>query len=63
MPLLPADINARLSHCAPLCSRRTWRPWRHVPDLIFGALLTSAGRMVSSVLRTVGLAQQSTFQT
>jgi hypothetical protein len=60
MLLLPGDIFALLNHFAPLFSRRTWR---HVPVLVIGALLAPGRRMVSSALRTVGLAHVPTFQT
>ena len=60
MLLLPADIIALLTPFAPLFSRRTWR---HVPVLVVGALLAPGRRMVSSVVRVVGLAHLPTFQT
>lgn len=60
MLLPPADIVALLSHFAPLFSRRVWR---HVPLLVVGAILAPGRRMVSTVLRTVGLSQDRTFQT
>jgi DDE superfamily endonuclease len=60
MLLLPADIIALLSSFAPLFSRRTWR---HVPELVAGAILAPGRRMVSSALRAIGLAQIPTFQT
>jgi hypothetical protein len=58
--LPPTDIVALLSHFAPLFSRRVWR---HVPLLVVGAILTPGRRMVSTVLRTVGLSQEKHFQT
>jgi DDE superfamily endonuclease len=58
--LPPADIVALLSPFAPLFSRRVWR---HVPLLVIGAILAPGRRMVSTVLRTVGLSQDRTFQT
>src|SRR5258706_5073171 len=60
MLLLPGDIFALLNHFAPLFSRRTWR---HVPVMVVGALLALGRSMVSSALRTVGLANMPTFQT
>jgi hypothetical protein len=60
MLLLPADIIALLGSFAPLFSRRTWR---HVPNLVAGAILAPGWRMVSSALRAVGLGQVCTFQT
>ena len=60
MLLPPPDIVALLSHFALLCSRRVWR---HVPLLVVGAILAPSRRMVSTVLRTVGLSQDRTFQT
>jgi hypothetical protein len=59
MLLLPTDSVALLSHFAPLRTRRTWR---HEPALVVGAILAPGRRMVSSVLRALGLAQQPTFQ-
>jgi hypothetical protein len=58
--LPPADIVALLSSFAPLFSRRIWR---HVPLLVVGAILAPGRRMVSSVLRAVGLSQEQHFQT
>jgi hypothetical protein len=49
-----------LSPFALLFSRRVWR---HVPLLVVGAILAPGRRMVSSVLRTVGLSQEQHFQT
>jgi DDE superfamily endonuclease len=60
MLLLPADIIALLTPFAPVFSRRVWR---HVPILVVGAILAPGRRMVSSALRTVGLAHLPTFQT
>ena len=60
MLLPPADIVALLSPFAPLFSRRVWR---HVPLLVVGAILAPGRRMVSTVLRTVGLSRERTFQT
>ena len=60
MLLPPADSVALLSHFAPLFSRRVWR---HVPLLVVGAILAPGRRMVSTVLRTVGLSQEQHFQT
>lgn len=59
MLILPADIVALLAPFAPLFSRRVWR---YVPTLVVGALLAPGRRMVSSVLRTVGLGQICHFQ-
>ena len=60
MLLPPADIVALLSSFAPLFSRRVWR---HGPLLVVGAILAPGRRMVSRVLRTVGLSQEQHFQT
>lgn len=60
MLLLPASILSQLNIFASLFSRRMWR---HVPLLIVGAILAPGRRMVSSVLRTMGLAHIPTFQT
>ena len=44
----------------PLFSR--W-VWRHVPLLVVGAIPAPGRRMVSSVLRSVGLSQEQHYQT
>jgi hypothetical protein len=59
MLTLPDDIVALLTWFAPLFSRRVWR---YVPVLVVGALLAPGRRMVSSVLRTVGLSALPQFQ-
>ncbi len=59
MQLLPADIVALLAPFAPLFSRPVWR---HVQVLLVGAILAPGRRMVSSVLRTVGLDRLPQFQ-
>jgi hypothetical protein len=59
MLTLPDDIVALLASFAPLFSRRVWR---YVPVLVVGALLAPGRRMVSSVLRVVGLDQVRHFQ-
>jgi DDE superfamily endonuclease len=51
---------ALLSQFASLFSRRVWR---HIPLLVVGAILVPGRRMVSTVLRTVGLSQEQHFQT
>jgi hypothetical protein len=60
MLLLPPDIVACLAPFAPLFSRRVWR---HVQVLVAGAILAPGRRMVSTVLRAVGLSHLPTFQT
>jgi DDE superfamily endonuclease len=60
MLVLPSDIMALLVPFAPLFSSRIWR---HVPLMVAGAILAPGRRMVSSVLRVVGLGQRTTFQT
>jgi len=60
MLFLPADIVARLSPFALLFSRPVWR---HVQVLLVGAMLAPGRRMVSTVLRAVGLSHLPTFQT
>jgi hypothetical protein len=60
MLLLPADIVACLAPFAPLFSRPVWR---HVQVLLVGAILAPGRRMVSTVLRAVGLSHLPTFQT
>jgi hypothetical protein len=59
MLTLPDDSVALLTWCAPLFSRRVWRS---VPVVVVGALLAPGRRMVSSVLRTVGLSALPHFQ-
>jgi DDE superfamily endonuclease len=59
MLTLPEDIFALLAPFAPLFSRRVWR---YVPTLVVGAILAPGRRMVSTVLRAVGLAQVRRFQ-
>jgi hypothetical protein len=59
MLTLPEDIFAVLAAFAPLFSRRVWR---YVPVLVVGAILAPGRRMVSTVLRTVGLAESAHFQ-
>jgi hypothetical protein len=56
---LPEDMFALLVAFAPLFSRRVWR---YVPVLVSGAILAPGRRMVSTVLRTVGLGQVRRFQ-
>jgi len=60
MLLLPTDIVAFLAPFAPLFSQPVWR---HVQVLLVGAILAPGRRMVSTVLRAVGLNQLPTFQT
>ena len=60
MLVLPSDIMALLVPFAPLFSSRIWR---HVPLMVAGAILAPGRRMVSSVLRVVGMGQRNTFQT
>jgi hypothetical protein len=55
---LPDDMFALLAPFAPLFSRRVWR---YVPVLVVGAIVAPGRRMVSSVLRAVGLAQTRRF--
>ena len=59
MLLLPEDIFARLAPFAPLFSRRIWR---YVPTLVVGAIVAPGRRMISSVLRAVGLGEIPRFQ-
>jgi DDE superfamily endonuclease len=56
---LPDDRLALLESFAPQFSRRVWR---YVPVLGVGAILAPGRRMVSTVLRTVGLGQTRRFQ-
>jgi hypothetical protein len=59
MLTLPADMVALLAPFAPLFSRRVWR---YVPVLVAGALLAPGRRLVSTVLRAVGLGGIPNFQ-
>jgi hypothetical protein len=59
MRTLPEDIFALLAPFAPLFSRRVWR---YVPALVVGAIVAPGRRMVSTVLRAVGLDQLPRFQ-
>ncbi len=60
MLLLPADVLALLAPFASLFSRPVWR---HVQVLVVGAILAPGRRMVSTVLRAVGLIHLPIFQT
>jgi hypothetical protein len=60
MITLPAQIMTRLAPFAPLFSSRVWR---HAQLLIVGALLAPGQRMVSTVLRALGLSHLATFST
>src|SRR5690348_13366200 len=60
MLVLPSDIMALLVPFAPLFSARIWR---HIPVFVAGAILAPGRRMVSSVLRAVGLTQLPNYQT
>jgi hypothetical protein len=60
MITLPAEIMTRLAPFAPLFSSRVWR---HVPLLTVGAILAPGQRMVSTVLRVLGLSHLATFST
>jgi len=57
---LPTHIMDRLEPFAPVFSRRVWR---HVPILVGGAILAPGRRMVSSVLRVMGLGHCRAFST
>jgi DDE superfamily endonuclease len=59
MPILPTEIMTLLQSFAPLFTARTWV---YVPVLVAGGILAPGRRMVSSVLRTMGLAQVPWFQ-
>lgn len=59
MLVLPEAIMAHLVPFPPLFTRRTWR---HVPLLVVGAILAPGARMVSSILRILGLDHISSFQ-
>ncbi len=60
MLVLPNDIMALLVPFAPLFSSRVWR---HIPVLVAGTILAPGRRMVSSVLRALGLTQLPSYQT
>jgi len=57
---LPPDIMAILMTFAPVFSRPVWR---HVQLLLVGTILAPGARMVTSVLRVLGLDDLSSFQT
>src|SRR5947208_5242914 len=60
MITLPAEIMTRLQPFAPLFSARVWR---HAQLLVVGAILAPGQRMVSMVLRVLGLSHLATFST
>ncbi len=60
MPNMPDEFTALLLSFAPLVSTRVWR---HVPVLVMGAILVPGQRMISSILRIMGLAHVRSFQT
>lgn len=60
MITLPAEIMTRLVPFAPLFSARVWH---HAQLLVVGAILAPGQRMVSMVLRVLGLSQLATFST
>src|SRR2546423_12242962 len=60
MITLPAEIMTRLAPFAPLFSSRVWR---HAQLLVVGAILAPGQRMVSMVLRVLGLSHLATFST
>lgn len=60
MLTLPPDIMAVLTTFAPVFSRPVWR---HALVLLIGAILAPGQRMVSSVLRVLGLDRLASFQT
>jgi len=55
---LPPDSMALLTTFAPLCTRPVWQ---HVQVLLVGAILAPGRRMVTPVLRVIGLEQVSSF--
>jgi len=57
---LPPDIMAILAPFAPVFSRPVWR---HALVLMVGAILAPGARMISSVLRVLGLDHLASFQT
>jgi hypothetical protein len=58
MPTLPAAMIVVTAPFAPLFSRRVWR---HVQELLAGAILAPRHRTVAAVLRVMGLAQARQF--
>jgi len=60
MITLPVEIMTRLRPFAPLFSARVWQ---HAQLLTVGAILAPGQRMVSMVLRVLGLSQRATFST
>lgn len=59
MPILPRTIMTLLRAFEPLFTDRTWG---YVPVLVAGSILAPRRRMVSSVLRAMGLRQIRWFQ-
>lgn len=60
MSYLPIAIMPLLAGFAPVFSRRVWR---HVPLMVIGAILTPGARQITRVLRVMGLADTSSYQT
>jgi hypothetical protein len=58
MPDLPARFAGLILAFAP---RFVHRSWRHAQLLLIGAILTPGRRMVASVLRIMGRAQDRRF--
>jgi hypothetical protein len=59
MPILPTEIMSVLAQFAPVFSARIWG---YVPVLVAGSILAPGRRLVTTVLRTMGLAQVAWFQ-
>jgi hypothetical protein len=59
MPILPSEYIALIQVVAPVFSKRIWK---HIHVLIIGTILAPGKRTVTSVLRIVGLSQDTRFQ-
>jgi hypothetical protein len=55
----PLDLASYLVAFAPLFSKKVWR---YVPVLVTGAILAPCKRTVISILRIMGLEEESHFQ-
>jgi DDE superfamily endonuclease len=59
MLTVPVTLRRLIVKFAPRFSKRVWE---HVQILVVGALLASSQRMVTAVLRVMGLSQERHFQ-
>ena len=56
---MPVTLTRLIVKFAPFCSKRVWE---HVQVLVVGALLVPGKRMVTLILRVMGLSQEAQFQ-